>query len=433
MKNPMTTANSKKVLVIAYHYPPCAVSSGIQRTLSFTKHLSKYGWQPVVLTVNPKAYERSNPSQLKSIPPSVVVKRSLALDAARHLSLGGRYWSRLTIPDRWTSWWWSAVPTGLRLIKQHRIDAIWSTYPIATAHNIGATLARLSGLPWVADFRDPMVEYVERTKETYPKDPALRNARLAVEAKAAQRAARLVFCTDAARRIVAERYPDVAADRLAVITNGYDEEAFLEAEQQCLAGSTDRERKVLLHSGTIYPGTDRDPTPLLHAIKGLAERGVIDAKRFELRLRNPSAEDYLKNAIDATGIQSMVSILPPIPYRDALAEMLQMDGLLVLQGFTSNPAVPAKLYEYLRAQRPILGLVDPDGETAATLHTVGITTRNITDVAGITELLLQWLNGDKSHSLQAAAAATNRYSRDKLTAQLAQLLNNISDQRRKPR
>lgn len=427
----MSTQYNKKVLIIAYHFPPCAVSSGIQRTLSFVKNLPQHGWQPIVLTVNAAAHERTNPSQLKSIPPEAVVARAPALDAARHLSIGGRYWSRLTVPDRWRSWWLTAVPLGMKLIRQHNISAIWSTYPIVTAHSIGATLCRLSGLPWIADFRDPMVEHVARTNETFPKDPLLRNARLRVEAKAARDAACLVFCTNSAKRIVAQRYPAISDKRLAVITNGYDEQAFIEAEQT-VSAPTATARRILLHSGVIYPGTDRDPTPLFKAIKLLAVRGLISKNNFQLRLRNPSAVPFLNKAAEDTGISDLVEIMPPIPYREALAEMLQVDGLLLLQGHTSNPAVPAKLYEYLRARRPILGLVDHEGETAATLRNAGITTRDITDVDGIAQLLEHWLQNGSDSRLQAADQERMRvYAREALTGQLAQLLDSVISKNQK--
>ncbi len=63
------------------------------------------------------------------------------------------------------SWRWTAVAAGLKLIRHYQPAVLWSTYPIATAHQIGAILHRCSGLPWIADFRDPMAQ------EGYPADP----------------------------------------------------------------------------------------------------------------------------------------------------------------------------------------------------------------------------------------------------------------------
>jgi len=89
----------RSVLLIAYHYPPCAMSSGVQRSLSFSLNLPRHGWRPVVLTVDPASYERTSPEQLKSIPAELPVARTFALDAAKHLAIKGRYWSRGTAPS----------------------------------------------------------------------------------------------------------------------------------------------------------------------------------------------------------------------------------------------------------------------------------------------------------------------------------------------
>lgn len=422
----MRGSTSPTALLIAYHYPPCAVSSGLQRTLAYSIHLQRHGWSAVVLTVDPRVYDRASGHQLQDIPSNVPVERAFALDVAKDLAIRGRYWSRLALPDRWRSWWLSAVPRGLRLIRRHNVQVIWSTYPIATAHLIGATLARMSGVPWVADFRDPMVEYFPELGQTFPQDPVLRHSRLRVERRAMRRAARAVFCTDGARDIVQERYPEFSAQHLHVIPNGYEERAFGEAEAMVTTPPAAGARRVLLHSGVVYPGADRDPTALFVALRSLASAGIIHAGNFELRLRDPSHVEHFTRLAAAHDIAALVSILPPLPYREALAEMLQADGLLLLQGVTSNPAIPAKLYEYLRARRPLLGLVHPDGESAKTLRKVGIdSVCPLTDSAAIEALLRRWWSGAPAIQLPEAQQVV-RYSREAQTETLARLFDEVS-------
>ena len=421
----MLSRPQRTVLLIAFHYPPCAVSSGVQRTLAFSAHLQAHGWHPVVLSAAPYAYERTSSGQLVDIPANVPVYRTTALDTARHLSWRGRYWSRLALPDRWASWSLSAVPVGLYAILRHKIAAIWSTYPLATAHRIGGTLARLSGRPWIADFRDPMVETFAATGEVFPADPVLRRARLQVEANAVRHASRLVFCTNSARDIVAGRYPHCTREHTSVIANGYNDELFRSAAASTSTTRPDA-RRVLLHSGTIYPGSDRDPRPLLQAIRSLAELGVLSPDTFELRLRDPSNPERYRAMAHELGIAQLVSILPPLTYREALAEMLQADGLLLLQGYTSNPAIPAKLYEYLRAGRPIVGLVHPDGESAATLRAAGVETRApLDDVPAITGVLSDWVSNKGRRSLPDPRMV-EEYSRERLTGRLADLLDTVA-------
>src|SRR4051794_35891220 len=81
----------KRVLMVAFHFPPSAGSSGIQRTLRFVQHLPALGWEPVVLTAHPRAHERTSNDLMDEVPSGVKVVRAFALDAARHLSIRGRY------------------------------------------------------------------------------------------------------------------------------------------------------------------------------------------------------------------------------------------------------------------------------------------------------------------------------------------------------
>ena len=183
----------KRILMIAYHFPPLAGSSGIQRTLRFVQHLPKFGWEPIVLSADPRAYERTSDDLMQEIPEGTIVSRAFALDTARHLSLKGRYFAAMARPDRWISWKFAGIREGMQLIEKFRPDAIWSTYPIATAHVIGAELHRRSGLPWIADFRDPMAQ------EGYPADPITHQQYINIEKTTVEQANISLFTTPGGR------------------------------------------------------------------------------------------------------------------------------------------------------------------------------------------------------------------------------------------
>ena len=359
------SAPSRRLLMIAYHFPPLRGSSGIQRTLRFVQHLPRFGWQPLVLTASPRAYEDTSDDQMREIPAGTVVRRAFALNTARHLSLFGRYPGSLALPDRWATWRFDAVRTGLAMIDEYRPDAIWSTYPIATAHVIASTLARKSGLPWIADFRDPMAQ------DGYPSDPRAWRAYRAIEEDALRRSRRAVFTTPGCATLYRERYPDIPAERSVVIENGFDEETFARAEAEGPTAVRDG-RFVLLHSGVVYPD-ERDPRPLFEALGRLKRAGALTAATFCLRLRASAYDPMLSGLAAAHDVDDLVSLEPAIPYHAALREMLTVDGLLILQASNCNQQIPAKLYEYVRAKRPVLALTDPTGDTASTLRDAGLT------------------------------------------------------------
>lgn len=364
----------KRVLMIAYHFPPLAGSSGIQRTLRFAQHLPAFGWEPLVLTADVRAYERVSDDQLKDVRPGTVVERAFALDTARHLSVRGRYPEFLARPDRWISWWLGAVPKGLAMIRRFRPDCIWSTYPIATAHRIGCTLQRLSRLPWIADFRDPMAQ------EGYPESPGTWRSFRWLEERALRRAACGVFVTPGAARMYRERYPQLPSDRIAVIENGYDEETF-EGLEHAAREPLVPAAKTLVHSGIVYP-SERDPTHFFQALRRMLDAGELRAGELRVRLRASAHERLLQPMIERHGLLDVVELAPPIPYREALREMLRADGLLLLQASNCNEQIPAKLYEYLRCRRPILGLTDPRGDSAGALRQAGVQSIAALDAPG---------------------------------------------------
>ena len=355
----------KRLLMIAYHFPPLAGSSGIQRTLRFVQHLPAFGWEPVVLTTNVGAYERTSTDLDTEVPPGIVVGRAFAFDAARQLSVAGRYPGWLARPDRWMTWRFDGVRAGLHLIRRLRPAVIWSTYPIATAHVIGSSLARRSRLPWIADFRDPMAQ------DGYPPDPKTWQSFKYVEETAIRAARASVFTTPGAARMYRERYPD-RASQIEVIENGYDEESFAGlqfdgAGREPLSPGA----LTLLHSGIVYP-SERDPTALIEAVALLIASGRIRRNTLRLRFRAAGHDALLADLARTHGIADVVELCPPIPYRDALAEMVRADALLVLQAANCNEQIPAKLYEYLGAGRPIVALADSAGDTALTLRAAGL-------------------------------------------------------------
>ncbi|MBT1064847.1 glycosyltransferase [Bowmanella sp. Y26] len=417
---------SKKVLMIAFHYPPFSGSSGVQRTLRFSQYLGEFGWHPMVLTVNPAAHE--NISNGLDVPEQVVVKRSLCLDSARHLAFRGKYLNCLAWPDRWSSWIFSAVPKGLLLNWQFKPDVIWSTYPIATAHYIGWAISRLTGKPWVADFRDPMVEFNAVTQHWAPADRYVRKFRLWIEKQAAKHAAKLVFCTDGAKQICFERYPWMDPSKLCVIENGYDEQAFQEitAQQSIPLPEIEKQKKTLLHSGVLYYSSDRNPQGFLQAVRELKECGKVSSDNLEIIFRASGYDSVYQEMINQLGLDDIVRLAPAIPYQQALTEMANVDGLLIFQGATSNPAVPAKLYEYLRCHKPILGLVDEQGETAKLLAYFDMHCRApLDDVAKIQTNLQVFMDSLGGAPKAEHLVKIQQYSRRSLTARLAQTLNEL--------
>jgi glycosyltransferase involved in cell wall biosynthesis len=307
--------------------------------------------------------------------------RTLAFDAAHDLSIGGRYPRLLALPDRWASWYVSAVLRALYIVRQHRPRVIWSTYPIATAHLVAHTVQRLTGLPWIADFRDSM------TEPGYPANPWDRRAYLAIERWTVARAHRVVFTTPGTRTMYLERYAGLLRDRTSVIANGYCEDDFEAAERLGPAAQPSASQRLrFIHSGILYP-FERDPKPFLDALSSLKRSGTVRASDVEFVFRASGHDETIRRMIRERDVDDLVTLIGPVGYHEALAEMLQSDGLMLFQAANCNHQIPAKLYEYLRAGKPIFALTDRRGDTASVLNAAG--TGSIVDLSDANEIAAQ--------------------------------------------
>jgi len=412
-----------RVLLIAYHYPPIKGSSGVQRTLAFSKYLEENGWQPLVLTAHPRAYDSISDDQINDIPRELIIQRAFALDTKKHISFKGKYPALFAIPDRWISWWFGGVVSGLRLIFKFRPKIIWSTYPIVTAHLVGLTLHKLTGLPWVADFRDSMID------DSFPHDPLLRKVHLSIERRVVKSSSRVLFTTQGAVEMYRKRYPAFSNDKWCHLPNGYNEDIFNEVEQNLNGLDRDKHKKypvVLVHSGVIYP-SERDPIAFFRAIKELKEQRRLEHGKHTIILRATGHDEYIRPLLEQSEISDIVSLEPALPYRDALHEMLTADGLLLLQAANCNHQIPAKLYEYFRAKRPIFAMTSPEGNTAHELKKAGYT--DIVSLEDSHKIGLQLMHFLESINAGSAPIASNdtilEYSRRSQTRKLADLFSEL--------
>jgi peptidoglycan/xylan/chitin deacetylase (PgdA/CDA1 family) len=415
--------SDKRALLIPFHFPPQSASSGIQRSLSFARNLPDCGWTPMVMSADPMAYEQKNTSQINQLPVNTIVKRAFALDSKRHLGIAGRYPEIIALPDRWISWLFSAVPLGWYLIRRHRPKVIWSTFPISTAHLIGLSLKRLTGLPWVADFRDPMMQV------DHPKSQRQRKFYQWIEHQTITHCSKAVFTTQSALNSYRERFPHIVASKFTMIENGYDEDGFaaVETTQQAIV-DTEKHKITLLHSGVLY-AAGRDPSAFFEAISTLKSLDELDATNFEVILRAPGEDAHFLALIETFKLADIVKIAPPVPYRDALAEMLAVDGLLLFQGTPFNRQIPAKIYEYFRARKPIFGLLDLSGDTASALGVAGFhdiaTMDSAEEITLSLRFFIQKIRCGQAHFASDEVVAAS--SRKHRALQLAQIFDELTE------
>jgi glycosyltransferase involved in cell wall biosynthesis len=408
----------KNILMIAFHYPPVKGSSGVHRTLAFSRYLPEYGFKPIVLTVKKRTYSNIDNSLASHIPEDLIVARASAFDTARDFSIKGYYPLFFALPDRWQSWIFTGVLKGLELIRRHRPDIIWSTYPIASAHMIALILHKITKVPWIADFRDSM------TEANYPKNNIVRYCYRWIEKRAVKNAMVSVFTAPSAKKMYIARYGIKFSERFVVIENGIDEIIFKKINTPLQNTMLKKKPYKFIHSGLLYQ-EERNPEHFFKAIRILKETGSINASKLKIILRASGNEAEYQNKIDSLQISDIIHFADPIPYKEALLEMLTADGLLLFQGSSCNHQIPAKIYEYLRTGLPIIGLGDARGDTCQLLKKAGHSyMADLNSAEEIANCIEKIMNDLENNQIQTEKFVTDQFDRKYRAKQLSEIINN---------
>jgi glycosyltransferase involved in cell wall biosynthesis len=440
----MVERDKKRLLMLCYHYLP-AVSGGVARSARFARHLSEYGWMPVVVTTSRWGEGGGTGETIVRVRELLRRGGSAAADRAgsgasgrasgastraglrRALIRFAEKW--LLIPDKHVRWATMAFFPALGALRRGRAEAIYTTSPPASAHVLGFTLKGFARRPWIMDLRDPW------TLE--PLGWCLRGggARLSlekwIERLCFRHADAIVTSTPEAAARYGEIYPGCAR-KIQAIPNGYDADE-IEAARRSISRSDilkgiGENVFVMSHVGTFCRHTDLPAYPkgLLDAIRGLAREGAISAGAFRIVFAggmNPETE----RLIARYDLGGLISTTGPVAHVDALRIMLRSDLLLLYDpNREARYYVHGKLYEYLASGRRILGVV-PDGAARRLLESSGRAIAiTADDDREIRPVLLEALAGRGGAAARAGFDVT-RYEGARLTSMLARVLEKVRD------
>lgn len=464
----------KKVLLIAFIYPPLG-GPGVQRTLKFTKYLPEFGWQPyVVCGDDPQAFgDGLDPGLLSEIPPQVKIyrrpfvspyglrKRVLKLlrmqpqevlieqtsamaddnptalmpveGSKRSILRGiGRVFAPLEIPaiDGGLYWSLAILPLCLKIIRREKIHLIYtSSFPYSD-HLAGWILKRLTGKPWVADFRDPWTQNPlfintgwRRKIDEWLERCVLNNAER-------------VICvtptfTDGLQRLAPRRQ----APRFITVENGFDPQDMVVSNQQSAVSDQPSGNSVhrsavsrlegvveLAHVGRLYKGM---AIPLFEALEELGESGARLCIRFVGEFAKEEAKWLANHHLSAR-----IEVQPRIPHDQAVAVMRAADVLLLL--FTDGPEwqghYPGKLFEYMASGRPIL-LIGSEGEAAKLIRESGtgctIQGKDSKTIVEVLRMLATDPESFRERYYHLKPEVINRYERRALTQRLAEIFDRL--------
>jgi hypothetical protein len=389
-----------KLLVVANPYPPMA-SAGTTRVVRFLRHLPEHGWEPTVL-----AARASGPT---AVPPGARVVRA-PVPWPRRLLGGGPRSSRINnwacVPDPYVGWVGPAVWKGRELARGERFDAVFSSSPRPSVHLVAAALARLTGLPWLADYRDPWSTYQFRKFPTAAHEAA--NARL--ETWALRRAAAVTAVNRPILDDLVARHPWLAG-RGHVLPNGFD-------RAETPEGVSLGEGFWLVHTGRLY-GREQQVSAFLTALAALPP----DVKALFVGVD----ESRVRPDADRLGLGDRVRVEPLVPLTVALGYQRAASALLLVNGRRPE-SMSSKVFEYLQAGRPVFAISPAGSAARALFDEVGGGTCVLPD-APMAAALKDFVAAVRAGAAPVAEPeALGRYELGRLTAELAGLLDALAGQ-----
>jgi hypothetical protein len=372
----------KKVLIITYYWPPSG-GSGVQRWLHFSRYLADLGWDPIIYTPENAEAPIEDKSLLDSFTDSVhVIKypiwepfkayKILTGKKGKKLQTGflneggkqdqkwiqkGALWLRANffIPDAKKFWIKPSIKHLSKFLKDHPVDIIVSTGPPHTTHLIALGLKSATGIPWLADFRDPWtnIDWFDKLPMTFLTKRKHRKLERQVLKEATG-----ITCVS---KTWTKEFEVLANRTVKLITNGFAPKDFLHFNKKR------DENFTILHTGSL--NADRNPIVFWEFLS--QEISHNEFLKNNLKIQLVGAVDIsVIQSIKEFGLSSYLDQRPFIPHQDVIELMSSCSLLLMPLNNVKNQQgiIPGKLFEYLASNQPILAIGPKTGDSAQILQ-----------------------------------------------------------------
>ena len=423
----------KNVLIITYYWPP-AGGSGVQRWLKFTKYLPKYNWQPIIYTPENPYFEVKDQALLNDIPAEAKIwktpiwepyalkdklfgKGSESQSAGvitNKKSLKNKLlnWVRgnVFIPDPKIYWVRPSVKVLLKKILEEDIHHIITTGPPHSMHLIGLGLKKaMPNLKWIADFRDPWSE-LDLFNEFQ-----LNNSSMKKHKDLEREVLQTADVTLTVSETWVKDLKRLGGDRVELITNGYDADDFE------LKPKTN-DKFIIGHYGLL--NHLRNPKNLWKSLNSLCDENTEFNNKLEIHLSGNIDGEVLAEIESYSCLKAKVKQLGYLSHAQVLEQYNQADVLLLLL-FNSKSGIgnyPGKIFEYFAAQKPILAFGPISSDAERLIKNTNTGKYFSYDDTNLKTDILDLFNNPNNFDFENM----ENFSREKLTYDLANLLNNLS-------
>lgn len=419
-----------KVLIITYYWPP-AGGSGVQRWLKFVKYLQNFDIEPIIYTVDNANYPKEDSSLLNEVPKNIKIlkqpiweptdllfwmkKKHQKKDISNSTNSGFLSFIRgnFFIPDPKVFWVKPSVKFLSNYLKKNKVDVIISTGPPHSMHLIAKKLHQKHTLKWIADFRDPWTDlyYNEEFKQL----SFAKNINKKLEISVLKNADCVLTVSNSLKKEFAKK-----AKRVAVITNGFDDEVLTE-------DSIALDKKFTISYIGLLP-KQSNPKLLFRVLNTLSLENPDFKKDLKINFIGDISED-VKIEIDLRDLSANTAFIGYVSHEKAIEYQKKSQVLLLLipNVEKAEGILTGKLFEYLTAKRPILAMGPENGDLAEILKNTNagvVVAFNNEEklMAEIRQLYHQYTTGN----LEVNSKNIEQFHRKELTKSLSVLIKSLT-------
>jgi glycosyltransferase involved in cell wall biosynthesis len=447
-------------MLISYHFPPSRAVGG-RRIAHFSKYLPLFGWNPVVLTTKIHNQEDRDRSGFCNTNGAEVIRTSelctsleiysalkqsykkLFNKYAAHTSSSDNHiptsddnspecrkpyyklrrhlLSFLTRPDTETGWIFPAIARAIREIRRQNIPLVLTSCPPYSVHLIGLLLKLLTGVRWVADFRDPWITTVP--PELFVNTSLSLKFEKWLEKKVITTADMVTTNTENLCQALSQTYQEIPSKRFLAVSNGFDTDLLSKYNNM-----SKYKKFTITYTGTLY--LERSPEPLFSALSELLHEKKLTSEEVNLKLIGNCQFIHgkpIENLIRSYGLEHVVDVLPPVSY-DRVLEILKRSHLALLLAPNQPFQIPTKAFDYIGVGTEILALTE-EGATRDLVDQSRLGAAFYpSETNRIKEFLLYAVRNHQFNNIYSAGNLQKEFDVRHLVEQLARHLDTLTHQ-----
>tara|TARA_R100000935_G_scaffold42923_1_gene65275 strand:+ start:95172 stop:96452 length:1281 start_codon:yes stop_codon:yes gene_type:complete len=425
----------KRVLIITYYWPP-AGGPGVQRWLYFVKYFREFGIEPVVYIPKNAHYPLQDESFVAEVPSDIelisqpvqepykiakwfskkktkemssgiIAKKNLSAVEKLLLYIRGNFF----IPDARVGWVKPSVVFLKKYLTEHPVDTVVTSGPPHSLHLIGLQLKKELDVAWLADFRDPWTtihyhDSLRLTKKSQKKHKQL-------EAEVLQTADTITVTSPTTKK----EFEAITNRPVKTITNGFE-------RKETITTNLDAKFSIA-HIGSLL--SERNPALLWEVLNELAYKVEGFREDLEIVLAGVVGEE-ISESVSSFGLSQNLRNVGYVSHKEAL--QLQHNAQLLLLLEIDSPEtraiIPGKLFEYIRAERPIIA-IGPDGSDikAVLEESKSGTFFTSAEKKQLKTSIVDFYKAYKNDGIQGGAVHISKYTRKHLTKKMAQILKEL--------